>query len=319
MDTSATINGTSCGGRCKIPGPGGGGVAYVGAWGLGGTINPTLRPAFTYNGVSRPRSAATTVSHEAGHNFGLRHDGSTLVGADVTTASGSEYLTAMIGSGGTVWAPIMGGGFTADVTQWSDGGYQGATRPAQDDVSMIRARLGAITSSEAQPETTWAGFAQDGTTRTVSGIIGTAGAEHLYTFVITNPGDVTVSAKTQYSGADIHKLMLSLFFDLTITDSANNVVCSVTMPVPDVAPTNACALVNTPSDTYTVRMRGIGLSTETFRGDPLFTNYASLGSYSMDITPAFVSSSPTQSPTSSPSVAPTVCGCVSLPLSLYHS
>lgn len=54
------------------------------------------------------------------HNLGLGHDGYTGVNNEFASGS-SSYLGALHGSGGTEWGPIMGGGWSADVHQWSNG------------------------------------------------------------------------------------------------------------------------------------------------------------------------------------------------------
>ncbi|GCD90970.1 zinc-dependent metalloprotease family protein [Nocardioides sp. LS1] len=79
------------------------------------------------------KDIAEVVSHEVGHNFGLLHDGTTT----------QEYS---FGQGS--WAPIMGGGFSRPIVQWSRGAYAGANNP-QDDLALIAANGAPLRADEA--------------------------------------------------------------------------------------------------------------------------------------------------------------------------
>ena len=83
------------------------------------------QPAWVYpQGLANnAKYIADAASHEAGHNFGLSHDG---------TQTASYYS----GSGG--WGPIMGAPYGQAVTQWSNGSYPGANN-TEADLSMIAA------------------------------------------------------------------------------------------------------------------------------------------------------------------------------------
>lgn len=106
-------------------GSGCGGVAWIGQIDI---ALPVVEPAWVFASLNAqsPRAIAEAASHEAGHTFGLTHDGQ---GSD-------EYYA---GSG--TWAPIMGNGYYAPVTQWSNGSYDGATN-SQDDLEVISAIAG---------------------------------------------------------------------------------------------------------------------------------------------------------------------------------
>lgn len=108
-----------------------GGVAYVGVW---GRSNYTYyQPALVYYnnlGSGYPPYVSEASSHELGHNLGLGHDGS----------NGSSYYTGH-GSGYVSWAPVMGVGYSKNVTQWSKGEYSGANNQ-QDDLQIISSKLG---------------------------------------------------------------------------------------------------------------------------------------------------------------------------------
>lgn len=98
----------------------------------------TETPTFTFFDLFRRDDSALAdiVSHEAGHMFGLLHDGQGF----------AEYYGGH-GTGATSWGPIMGSPFGRNVTQWSLGDYDGGTNPPlgnafQDDVAIIAGKLG---------------------------------------------------------------------------------------------------------------------------------------------------------------------------------
>ncbi|HET6565377.1 MAG TPA: fibronectin type III domain-containing protein [Xanthomonadales bacterium] len=111
-----------------------GGVAYVNVFGLS-SYHTYYSPALVYfNNLSNLASnIAEATSHEFGHNLGLSHDG---------TTSSVEYYAGH-GSGLVSWAPIMGVGYTRNVTQWSKGEYTGANQ-TQDDIAIITSKLTVV-------------------------------------------------------------------------------------------------------------------------------------------------------------------------------
>jgi hypothetical protein len=109
-----------------------GGVAYVNVF--GSSNYGYYSPAIVYYdnlGGGHPPYVSEASSHEAGHNYGLSHDG----------ASGGTSYYSGHGSGFVSWAPIMGVGYYNNVTQWSKGEYTNANN-TQDDLSIIDGKLG---------------------------------------------------------------------------------------------------------------------------------------------------------------------------------
>ncbi len=107
-----------------------GGVAYVGVWGrsdFASRYQPAL--VFTDGVGTGAHNISEAASHELGHNLGLSHDGTNTAG----------YYTGH-GTGNVQWAPIMGVGYYAEVTQWSKGEYLNASQ-TQDDLQIIRNNL----------------------------------------------------------------------------------------------------------------------------------------------------------------------------------
>lgn len=116
-----------CGSAC-------GGVAYLDVFDWPHQ-HPTYQPAWVLTGPlgSDTKSLAEAASHEAGHNLALDHDG---------TSTSGYY------AGHGSWAPIMGVGYQRPITQWSRGGYPGATN-AQDDLAVIASSGAPLRADEA--------------------------------------------------------------------------------------------------------------------------------------------------------------------------
>lgn len=108
------------------------------AWG-GGTGAAFLTGAFVFtegvgggsSAAASAKSVADTASHEAGHNFGLEHDGI------ANSPTGPYYYPR-----GGVWGPIMGATYDVPLSQWTDGSYAGATNP-ENDLAVITDRSAA--------------------------------------------------------------------------------------------------------------------------------------------------------------------------------
>lgn len=115
-----------------MPG-GGGGVAYVNAFGKSNYASYYNIALVYYQNLGGGHHVyvGEASSHEFGHNLGLSHDG---------IVDGSGYYQGH-GSGSTSWAPIMGNAYYKNVTTWSKGEYANANND-QDDLSIIEAKLG---------------------------------------------------------------------------------------------------------------------------------------------------------------------------------
>jgi len=109
----------------QCPHYGYGGIAYVNVFGNSSFYY--YRPAWCqpYEGAN----CAEVISHEVGHNLGLSHDGT----------STKEYYQGH-GSGAITWGPIMGAAYWKNVSQWSKGEYHDANQ-MQDDLSIMRSKF----------------------------------------------------------------------------------------------------------------------------------------------------------------------------------
>jgi hypothetical protein len=107
-----------------------GGVAFVNSFG-----NAAAGPAFVFSkslGGGNEKYTAEAISHEVGHTLGLLHDGT----------SSASYFQGQ-GTGATGWASIMGSGYYKNVTQWSQGEYNGANNTQDDLATISNSRNGA--------------------------------------------------------------------------------------------------------------------------------------------------------------------------------
>jgi hypothetical protein len=142
-----------------------GGVAYVGSfsWGDG-------TPCFVFSGLLsyNAKNIAEASSHEAGHTLGLFHQ-STYNGSCVKTA---EYNPG-IGSGEIGWAPIMGVGYSKNLTLWNSGPNSNGCNIVQNDLDVIIAPINGFTYRTDDFANTFAGASN---TAFVSNVFNVAGA-----------------------------------------------------------------------------------------------------------------------------------------------
>ncbi len=237
-----------------------GGVAYVGSF-----TSSTDTPTFVFEnhlGNGNEKYVAEAISHEVGHTLGLSHDG---------RSSPSEAYYSGHGSGDTGWAPIMGNGYSRNLTQWSKGEYSNANQ-LQDDLAIITSRngfgyvpddhgatIGTATPLAITPDTAGLRAAVEG-----SGVISTRSDLDLFSF--EHGGgliDLLISPFDRGPNLDI----LASLFDgsgqhILTSNPANRLDAAFAMLLD--------------AGIYFLRIDGTGL------GDPLsggYTDYGSLGQY----------------------------------------
>lgn len=224
-----------------------GGVAFLNSF---GPNNDT--PCFAFNkGVN---NGAMTISHEAGHTFGLRHDG----------LSGATYHPG-VGSGATSWGPIMGAPFGKNLVQWSRGEYTGADNVEDDYALITQERNGVNYKADDFGNTfsTAANLPITGTTVSTFGFI-------------TRPTDVDMFKFKAGSGLttfNIRSFQGNPNLDIVarIFNSAGTQV-AISNPLDDV---NASFSVNLTNGTYYLSVDGTGKS-------PDYPEYGSVGFYTLD-------------------------------------
>lgn len=237
-----------------------GGVAYLGVF---DDTSDYYKPALVFYdalGSGHEKYVAEAISHEAGHNMGLGHDGSASTG----------YYSGH-GSGATGWAPIMGVGYDRALVQWSKGEYSGASN-VQDDYLVMQGNGLPLRADDhgnsAATATALPGSNAGGvTTASISGVIERPSDVDVFSFS-AGAGPLSLSLSPANRSPNLDAL-------LTLRDAAGGVLATLN-PVDAL---NASATLNLASaGTYTLSVQGTG------KGDPLttgYTNYGSLGNYAL--------------------------------------
>ena len=234
-----------------------GGIAYVSAY---DDTSEFYKPAWVfYNrlGAGNEKYVAEAISHEAGHNLGLSHDGTSSVG----------YYEGH-GSGATGWAPIMGVGYYRELTQWSKGEYLDANQ-TQDDLAVMQQR-GAPPMADDHGDTMATATRMDAVLEngllklSGSGLISTRTDVDLFRFAM-GAGNLVLNLTpgTRSPNLDI----AAGLYD------ADGVLLAASNPVD--ALNASFNLGGLPAGTYYLRVDGTG------KGDPStgYSDYGSLGEY----------------------------------------
>jgi PKD repeat protein len=235
-----------------------GGVAYVGIF---DDTSDYYKPALVFYdalGAGNEKYVAEAISHEAGHNVGLSHDGS---------SAGAYYQGQ--GSGATGWAPIMGVGYYQPLVQWSKGEYATANNVQDDYVVMaangLPVRLDdhgdTIATTSALPGATLGGV----TSFSGGGVIERPGDIDMFGFT-SGPGTVTLSV-----GPAARSPNLDLLVELR---NGSGALLASANPV-DSLPASLSYVVPAAATLY-LGVQGTGKGDPTTTG---YTNYGSLGQY----------------------------------------
>ena len=238
-----------------------GGVAYYNSFNYS-----TDTPTFVFEaqlGNGNEKYTAEAISHEVGHSLGLGHDGT----------SGTTYYSGQ-GSGETGWAPILGNGYTKNLTQWSRGEYSGANN-TQDDLAMITGNNGfgyrvddyGDTISQADLLT------MNGSVVDLAGIIETNNDFDVFSFT-TDGGllDLSIDGTVRGQNIDIMASLYNSVGSLIVSSNPTNLL-------------DAAISTTVAAGEYFLEVTGVG------KGDPGgtgYSDYGSLGQYfvSGTITPA---------------------------------
>lgn len=240
-----------------------GGFAYLGVF---DDTTDYYKPAWVFFdrlGNGNEKYVAEAISHEAGHNLGLNHDG-------YNNGSTSTSYYSGHGSGATGWAPIMGVGYYRELTQWSKGEYPYATNK-EDDLVIIQnngaplrtddhgddmASASALTSVENAGS-----FALSG-----AGVIRARGDIDIFRFG-SGAGSIQINLSPFERGPNLDA-------SLGLYNSSGNLVASS-------SPTDglgaSIAITNAEEGIYYLRVDGVG------KGDLTtgYSDYGSLGWYNI--------------------------------------
>jgi Secretion system C-terminal sorting domain/Dual-action HEIGH metallo-peptidase len=114
-----------------------GGVSFVNSFTWGDDT-----PCFVFSALLNynTKNVAEAISHEAGHTLGLRHQSS----YDANCIKTAEYNSGS-GTGETSWAPIMGVGYSRNLTTWYNGQSTLGCNIYQNDLDVITSAANGVT------------------------------------------------------------------------------------------------------------------------------------------------------------------------------
>ncbi len=233
-----------------------GGIAYVGVYDSTGSNHSYYQPALVFPenlGSGWPKYVAEAASHEAGHNLGLGHDGTSTVG----------YYQGH-GSGETGWASIMGVGYYQNLTQWSRGEYPGANN-VENDYTVIQSNGLSFRPDDHGNSSAAATYLPAGTQLSVDGILETNVDADVFAFT-TGAGPISISVSPVKYGPNVDLLVELRDAFGTLLSSGNPVDTLGATLAPTVA-----------AGTYFVTVRGTGKPANGT--DYGYSNYGSIGFY----------------------------------------
>jgi len=257
-----------------------GGVAFIDVWGQANF--KTFQPALVFpEGVPGAKNLAEAASHELGHNLGLQHDGQ----------GGTAYYAGH-GTGNVSWAPIMGVGYSVNVSQWSKGEYPGANQK-QDDIAIITGKLLLRPDDHGQTRTTAtplsmtnAGVVTSVTPVTAPGapaskanrgVLGTRADVDVFAFTVSNAGIVNLNVMPAWRDSFMATSLRSANLDIRASlfrDNGTPAGVLVTQSNP-AADTFAGVQANVSPGRYLLRIEGVGAGTLATG----YSDYGSLGQY----------------------------------------
>jgi len=240
-----------------------GGIAYIDSFDWSSDT-----PAFVFN--TSEIGVAEAASHEVGHTLGLAHDG---------TSTSGYYQGHGLGTDSSYWAPIMGVGYYVDVSQWDKGEYTGSNNAGAsanyskgpDDLFVITNYngFGYKADDHGNDATTATPLNVAGTVISGSGLITTRTDVDYFQFT-TSAGPVTLNVNSAPLGADLD-------IEATLYNSAGTIVAS-SNPLLSL---NASISATLTAGTYYLKVDGTGAGNPTAASPTGYSDYASIGQYSI--------------------------------------
>jgi hypothetical protein len=191
-----------------------GGISLVGSFTWGNDTPAWVFSALLGNSV---KNVAEAVSHEAGHTLGLQHQSI----FDGSCSKVNEYAGGQ-GSGEIGWAPIMGNGYSKNITTWHNGTNSTGCANFQSDVSIIAGSLNnfGLRDDDHADIHTEASTLSAGENFSASGIINNASDRDVFRFDLSFTNTFSLSAIPHNVGSgnaganvDIKVALLDQFAD----------------------------------------------------------------------------------------------------------
>lgn len=206
-----------------------------------------------------PKNIADCISHEIGHSLGLEHHGLVKKGKD------SYY------EGADGWAPIMGTGYYQELSQWSKGEYSGSNN-SQDDLKILASALNGYRSDDV------------GSTISAAKALTFKPEGKLAAGAIERNTDVDFYSFT-YDGSKSY-MRVGGIVNVTNLDVAVKLYNSSKQLIATFDPADTTYvtfdLSSYKSGKYYISVAGVG---KTVSGKTVYSNYASLGSYTIETGP----------------------------------
>jgi len=242
-------------------GTGAGGIAFINSFNWNADTG-----VFVY--VTGGKNIAEAGSHEVGHSLGLGHDGTPTAG----------YYTGH-GTGETSWASLMGVGYYTNVTTWDKGEYFGSNNAGAnanynrgpDDLSIITTFNGFGYRPDDVGNTTATSTALSvaGTSVSGSGMIGTTSDVDFFSFT-TGAGSVSFNLNPFATGPnlDIKADLYNSSGGLVATSNQTSTL-------------SASFNLILPAGQYFIKVDGTGFGTPGANPPTGYSDYASLGRYTI--------------------------------------
>jgi hypothetical protein len=248
-----------------------GGIAYIDSFDWNSDT-----PVFVFN--TSEIGVAEAASHEIGHSLGLSHDGTSTTG---------YYQGHGLGTDASYWSTIMGVGYYVDVSQWDKGEYTGSNNggtganynKGPDDLQIITNYngFGYKVDDHGNDGLTASALTAVDTALSGSGLISNRTDVDYFRFN-TSGGSVTLNVTPATLGANLD-IEASLYNSSGVLVSSSNPLQSL----------NASITTTLAAGQYFLKIDGVGAGTPTASTPTGYTDYASIGAYTITGTAGAVS------------------------------